>query len=72
LLKQIDEYVSISEDCKLHEDNINQRIEESLTNLLIKKLDLHGFKGSIKKAQELISLDMSLNASGLANWIKQN
>ena len=46
--------------------------EEKLTDLLLKKLSLHGFRNSNSKALELINTDISLNASGLAYWISQN
>ena len=71
LLKQIDEYVDITESSKYQGKQIDKKIEEKLTDLLLKKLNLHGFTNSKSKALELINTDISLNASGLANWISQ-
>ncbi len=72
LLKQIDEYVAISESCKYDGKQISQNIEEKLTNLLLKKINSHGFYASKAKALELINADLSLNSSGLVCWVNQN
>ena len=67
LLKQLDEYVMItqqSENCESQQDQIRKKLFE----LLYKKLKKTNLSISRREFGNLLSLDLSLNAQGLEYW----
>ena len=67
LLKQLDEYVTItqqSRNCEGRQD----KIREKLFELLFKKLEKTNLSISRREFGNLLSLDLSLNAQGLEYW----
>ncbi|MDA9719393.1 MBL fold metallo-hydrolase [Betaproteobacteria bacterium] len=68
LLKQIDEYVMITQQVRdIHESQQHQ-IRENLFELLYKKLQKTNLNISRREFGNLLSLDLSLNAQGLEYW----
>ena len=68
LLKQLDEYVMITQQVRnKYEDQQNQ-IREKLFELLYKKLEKTNLSISRHDFGNLLSLDLSLNAQGLEYW----
>ena len=67
LLKQLDEYVTITQQSKNYENQQDQ-IREKLFELLYKKLEKSNLSISRREFGNLLSLDLSLNAQGLEYW----
>ena len=67
LLKQLDEYVTITQQTKNCESQQDQ-IREKLFELLYKKLEKTNLSISRREFGNLLSLDLSLNAQGLEYW----
>ena len=68
LLKQIDEYVTITQQARNNHENQQERIREKLFELLYKKLKKINLNISKREFGNLLSLDLSLNAQGLEYW----
>ena len=68
LLKQIDEYVMITQKTRDSHESQQHRIREGLFELLHKKLKKTNLSISRREFGNLLSLDLSLNAQGLEYW----
>ena len=68
LLKQIDEYVSITEQTRNIHEGQQDQIKKRLFELLYKKLEKTNLSISRREFGNLLSLDLSLNAQGLEYW----
>ena len=68
LLKQIDEYVTITEQARNNHESQQEQIRENLFELLHKKLEKTNLNISRREFGNLLSLDLSLNAQGLEYW----
>lgn len=69
LHQQIDQYVDIALSAKQSVDPLSTIIEQ-LQALLIKQLAAHGCKLTQEEIIELMTMDINLNAQGLAYWLK--
>ena len=68
LLKQIDEYVTITQQVRNNHENQQERIRVELFELLYKKAKKVNLNISKHEFGNLLSLDLSLNAQGLEYW----
>ena len=68
LLKQIDEYVMITQQVRNNHENQQERIRVKLFELLFKKAKKVNLNISKREFGNLLSLDLSLNAQGLEYW----
>ena len=68
LLKQLDEYVTITEQARSNHESRQERIRKDLFELLYKKLKKINLNISKREFGNLLSLDLSLNAQGLEYW----
>ena len=68
LLKQIDEYVMITQQVRNNHENQQERIRAKLFELLFKKAKKVNLNISKREFGNLLSLDLSLNAQGLEYW----
>ncbi len=68
LLKQIDEYVAITEQARNIHEGQQDQIKKRLFELLYKKLEKTNLSISRREFGNLLSLDLSLNAQGLEYW----
>ena len=68
LLKQIDEYVMITQQVRNNYEDQQNQIREKLFELLYKKLKKTNLSISRHDFGNLLSLDLSLNAQGLEYW----
>ena len=68
LLKQIDEYVTITQQARSDHESRQERISKDLFELLYKKLKKVNLNISKREFGNLLSLDLSLNAQGLEYW----
>ena len=68
LLKQLDEYVTITQQARNNHESQQERIREGLFELLYKKLKKTNMNISKRDFGNLLSLDLSLNAQGLEYW----
>ena len=68
LLKQLDEYVTITEQARSNDENKQEQIRKDLFELLYKKLKKINVNISKREFGNLLSLDLSLNAQGLEYW----
>ena len=71
LLKQINEYVTITQQVKNNHENQQERIRVKLFELLYKKAKKVNLNISKHEFGNLLSLDLSLNAQGLEHWNKK-
>ena len=68
LLKQLDEYVTITQQARSNHESRQERISKDLFELLYKKLNKVNLNISKREFGNLLSLDLSLNAQGLEYW----
>ena len=68
LLKQLDEYVTITQQARNNYEDQQNQIREKLFELLYKKLEKTNLSISRREFGNLLSLDLSLNAQGLEYW----
>ena len=68
LLKQINEYVTITQQVRNNHENQQERIRVELFELLYKKAKKVNLNISKHEFGNLLSLDLSLNAQGLEYW----
>ena len=68
LLKQLDEYVKITQQARSNHESQQERIRKDLFELLYKKLKKSNLNISRRELGNLLSLDLSLNAQGLEYW----
>ena len=68
LLKQLDEYVTITQQARNNHESQQERIRKGLFELLYKKLKKTNMNISKREFGNLLSLDLSLNAQGLEYW----
>ena len=68
LLKQLDEYVTITQQARNNHESQQERIRKGLFELLYKKLKKTNMNISKRDFGNLLSLDLSLNAQGLEYW----
>ena len=68
LLKQLDEYVTITQQVRNNYEDQQNQIREKLFELLYKKLEKTNLSISRHDFGNLLSLDLSLNAQGLKYW----
>ena len=68
LLKQLDEYVTITQQVRNNHENQQERIRVELFELLYKKAKKVNLNISKHEFGNLLSLDLSLNAQGLEYW----
>ena len=68
LLKQIDEYVTITQQAGNNPEGRQGRIRKKLLELLYNKLKKTNLSISKREFGNLLSLDLSLNAQGLEYW----
>ena len=68
LLKQLDEYVTITQQARNNHESQQERIRKGLFELLYKKLEKTNLSISRHDFGNLLSLDLSLNAQGLEYW----
>ena len=68
LLKQLDEYVTITQQARNNHESRQERIRKDLFELLYKKLKKTNMNISKRDFGNLLSLDLSLNAQGLEYW----
>ena len=68
LLKQIDEYVTITEQARNNHESQQEKIRGKLFELLYKKSEKVNLNISKREFGNLLSLDLSLNAQGLEYW----
>ena len=68
LLKQLDEYVTITQQVRNNYEDQQNQIREKLFELLYKKLEKTNLSISRHDFGNLLSLDLSLNAQGLEYW----
>ena len=68
LLKQIDEFVMITQQARDSHESQQHQIREGLFELLHKKLEKTNLSISRREFGNLLSLDLSLNAQGLEYW----
>ena len=68
LLKQLDEYVTITQQARNNHESQQERIRKGLFELLYKKLKKTNMNISKRDFGNLLSLDLSLNARGLEYW----
>ena len=71
LLKQINEYVTITQQVRNNHENQQERIRVKLFELLYKKVKKVNLNISKHEFGNLLSLDLSLNAQGLEHWNKK-
>ena len=68
LLKQLDEYVTITQQVRNNYEDQQNQIREKLFELLYKKLEKTNLSISRREFGNLLGLDLSLNAQGLEYW----
>ena len=68
LLKQLDEYVTITQQARNNHESQQEQIRKELFELLYKKLKKTNLNISKREFGNLLSLDLSLNAQGLEYW----
>ena len=68
LLKQIDEYVTITEQARNNHEDRQDQIRGELFELLYKKIKNNNLAISRREFGNLLGLDLSLNAQGLIYW----
>tara|TARA_A100001015_G_scaffold252431_1_gene292007 strand:+ start:639 stop:1586 length:948 start_codon:yes stop_codon:yes gene_type:complete len=68
LLKQLDEYVTITQQARSSHESRQEQIKKDLFELLYKKLKKINLNISKREFGNLLSLDLSLNAQGLEYW----
>ncbi len=68
LLKQLDEYVTITQQSRNNFESHQDQIKEKLFELFYKKLEKTNLSISRHEFGNLLSLDLSLNAQGLEYW----
>jgi len=70
LLRLVDDYVNIAEASLISED-ISKNLEKSLKELLFQRAYSHGVAISDKGLNDILDLDIKLNASGLITWLER-
>ena len=70
LLRLVDDYVNIAEASLISED-ISKNLEKSLKELLFQRAYSHGVAISDKELNDILDLDIKLNASGLITWLER-
>ena len=68
LLKQLDEYVTITEQVRNNHESQQDQIRGKLFELLYKKTKKKNLSISRNELGNLLGLDLSLNAQGLEHW----
>ena len=68
LLKQLDEYVTITEQVRNNHESQQDQIRGKLFELLYKKIKKKNLSISRNELGNLLGLDLSLNAQGLEYW----
>ena len=68
LLKQVGEYVTITQQTESYNENHQNGIREKLFELLYNKLAMTNQNICRSEFGNLLSLDLSLNAQGLEYW----
>jgi glyoxylase-like metal-dependent hydrolase (beta-lactamase superfamily II) len=72
LHEQIDAMTTIAQAARTQETSAAQRhvrMMEALTDLYASRLEAHGWRGNRATLQELIGMDIDLNAQGLGVWL---
>ena len=70
LLNLINDYVRIAENNSKTEE-VEKNIENSLTELLCQRAQMHGISLSKKRVISTLRFDIKLNASGLTTWLNR-
>ncbi|MCG8669786.1 MAG: MBL fold metallo-hydrolase [Pseudomonadales bacterium] len=70
LIEQINAYVTIAEHNK-HSENLESDLTNALTQYTLEKLKSHATSLSESELHNLIKMDMTLNAQGLAVWLSR-
>ncbi len=70
LHSDIDVFVRIAERCEDREDRM-QSIADELRAHLWSRLDAHGFNGNDRVREDIIGMDIELNAMGLDVWLSR-
>lgn len=68
LHKDIDAFVKIAERCEDLEDRM-QNIADGMRDYLWRRLSKHGYGGSDRQREDLLGMDIELNAMGLDVWL---
>lgn len=66
----IDVFVRIAEACEGREDRM-QCIADELRDHLWRRLDAHGFTGNDREREDILGMDIELNAMGLDVWLSR-
>lgn len=66
----IDDHVAIARKYREHGLNRYTLLVDELRELLLQKIILHGCKLSQEKINDLLSIDIGLNARGLESWLQ--
>lgn len=68
LHKRLDRFVQIAEHCEDMQDRM-QNIADRVRDYLWRELSRHGFKGSDREREDILGMDIELNAMGLDVWL---
>lgn len=68
LHKDIDAFVNIAEKCEDMEDRM-QQIADRMRDYLWRRLSKHGFTGNDRQREDILGMDIELNAMGLDVWL---
>jgi glyoxylase-like metal-dependent hydrolase (beta-lactamase superfamily II) len=72
LHEQIDAMTALAQTVQQHSTSPaqrHQRLKQALTDLYAARLAAHGWSGDRTTLQDLLSMDIELNAQGLASWL---
>ncbi len=70
LHKDIDAFAKIAERCEDSEDRM-QIIADRIRDYLWRRLTAHGFEGSDRQREDILGMDIELNAMGLDVWLSR-
>jgi glyoxylase-like metal-dependent hydrolase (beta-lactamase superfamily II) len=72
LITQIDAYVAIAQDARQHasDADLEQAIIQRLTTYTLARARVHGCRQTDGQLQQIIAMDMRLNAQGLVVWLQ--
>ncbi len=68
LHRRIDRFVEIAEHCEDMEDRM-QNIADRMRDYLWRELSRHGFEGTDREREDILGMDIELNAMGLDVWL---
>ena len=64
----IDDFVEITER-HVADNERSARMQESMFNYFVERLDEHGFAGGTERAHAVLDFDVWINTMGLESWL---